>query len=99
MSDNSDILKNAIKRQIPITGIASIVATTLLPQPFTTVFQIISHNHVHTATKTSCTRDTFNGQIWKCILNHHFSIFLGTNTFMMSIVYKSPNIASIMVSS
>lgn len=62
-SDSSDILKNATKRKIPITGAAMTLAVILLPPHFTIVFQIISHNQLPIATKTSCTRDTLKGQI------------------------------------
>ena len=83
MRGSSDILKKAINRNTQRIGMANIVARALLFDHFATPFQTISAIQAPTANKTSWIRDTFNGPNWKCILNHHFSIFLGTNTFMI----------------
>lgn len=85
---SSETLKNAtIKNGANIIS-ASIVACTLLPQLLTIVFHVSSHAQLPTAMITSCTRETDSGPIWKFIFNHHLSMFLGTNTFIVSICIK-----------
>jgi hypothetical protein len=76
-SHNSDILKNAIMRKGIIVPTAKTVAIVLFHQVLMIPFQTNKAAHAHIATITNWIREIDRGPIWKFILNHHFSIFLG----------------------